>query len=318
MNTEPSSHTMEALQISEERFRSAFEFAAIGMALVAPDGRWLQVNHALCELVGYTEQELLQIDFQTISHPADLDSDLDYVQKLLAGTIRSYQMEKRYIHKDGRIVWILLSVSLLRDANGQALHFISQIQDITARKHLEEELRAANARLETLASSDGLTGLKNYRAFSEQIIIEWQRARRHSLPLSLVMLDIDGFKRFNDSYGHPAGDRALSEIGRILQASARTSDCAARYGGEEFALILPHTDHAGAQVFAERLRISIEQAVWDKAALTASIGVATLGQEHQDCSDLIDAADQALYHSKAKGRNRVTHARSLALYPAHL
>ncbi len=183
---------------------------------------------------------------------------------------------------------------------------------------LKKELHAVNARLETLASSDALTGLKNYRAFSEQIVIEWQRARRHTLPLSLVMLDIDAFqalqRQLRSSRRRPRVERNRAHH----PGSARTSDCAARYGGEEFAVILPHTDHAGAQVFAERLRSAIEQAVWDKAALTASIGVATLGQEHQDCSDLIDAADQALYHSKAKGRNRVTHARSLALYPAHL
>ncbi|MEG3880765.1 PAS domain S-box protein [Microcoleus sp. herbarium7] len=136
----------EALRESEERFRSAFDDAAIGMALVAPDGRWLQVNRSLCALLGYSEQELLATTFQAITHPDDLDTDLGHARQLLAGKIRTYQMEKRYFHKLGYIVWILLSISLIRDARGEPL-FIAQIQDITQRKQAEEALSASQARL---------------------------------------------------------------------------------------------------------------------------------------------------------------------------
>ena len=107
----------QELKKSEERFRSAMEYAAIGKALVAPDGRWLKVNHSLCKMLGYSEDELLNIDFQTVTHPADLESDLDYVSQMLAGEIETYQMEKRYIHKQGNTVWVLLSVSLVHDCN---------------------------------------------------------------------------------------------------------------------------------------------------------------------------------------------------------
>ena len=133
------------LRESEERFRCAFEFAAVGMALVAPDGRWLRVNQALCRIVGYPAEELLQIDFQTITHPDDLDADMAYVRQMLDGTLAHYEMEKRYFHKEGRTIWILLSVSLVRDDNGAPRYFISQIQDITERKRLERALLEATS-----------------------------------------------------------------------------------------------------------------------------------------------------------------------------
>src|SRR3981189_682375 len=128
---------------SEERFRGAFEFAAIGMALVAPDGRWLRVNRSLCRIVGYTAAELLARAFQSITCEEDLDTDVGYMRQMLDGSMSHYDMEKRYLHKDGHIVWALLSVSLVRDAMGQAMYFVSQIQDITERKRLERALREA-------------------------------------------------------------------------------------------------------------------------------------------------------------------------------
>ena len=133
-----------ALRESEARFRGAFDSAPIGMALVCTDGRWLQVNDSLCRIVGYTSDELLATDFQTITHPDDLDADLELVRQLLAGDIRDYQMEKRYLHKNGSHVWVLLSVSLVRNDCGEGLYFISQMQDITERKQamwLESERR---------------------------------------------------------------------------------------------------------------------------------------------------------------------------------
>jgi PAS domain S-box-containing protein len=142
--------TEDALRESQEQFGSAFRDAAIGMALVGTDGRWLQVNPALCELVGYTEQELLASTFQAITHPDDLDIDLAFVRQMLTGEIRTYQMEKRYFHKQGQIVWILLSVSLVHDPFGQPLYFISQIQDITERKQVQEKLRESEARFRAI------------------------------------------------------------------------------------------------------------------------------------------------------------------------
>jgi PAS domain S-box-containing protein len=146
-------HVEDALRESETRFRSAFDDAAIGMALVGLDGRWLQVNHSVCEILGYAEEEMLETTFQAITHPDDLEVDLAYVRRLLDGEIRSYQMEKRYFHKYGHIVWVLLSVSLVRGAGGEPLYFISQIQDITARKRAEQALLESEKRYRTLVEN---------------------------------------------------------------------------------------------------------------------------------------------------------------------
>jgi len=148
--------TERALRESEERFRLAFEFAAVGMAIVGPDGHWLRVNHALCQIVGYSAEELLSIDFQSITHPEDLVPDLASMRQMLDGSISYFQTEKRYFHKSGRIVWALLSVSAVRDERGEFLYFISQIHDITARKEAEARLLESDFRYR--ATADLLPG----------------------------------------------------------------------------------------------------------------------------------------------------------------
>jgi diguanylate cyclase (GGDEF)-like protein/PAS domain S-box-containing protein len=140
----------EALKESEQRFRSSFDDAAIGMALVAPDGRFLQTNRSLCEILGYPEEELLGKTFQDLTHPEDLDTDLDQVRRMLAAEIRTYQMEKRYLHREGHVVWVLLSVSLVRDEEGEPLYFVSQVQDVSERKRAGEKLREAEEKYRTL------------------------------------------------------------------------------------------------------------------------------------------------------------------------
>jgi PAS domain S-box-containing protein len=128
----------EDLRESEERFWSAFESAAIGMGIVAKDGKWLRVNNSLCDMLGMTEQELLSTDFQAITHPDDLALDLEYVRRMLAGEIRTYRMEKRYLHKQGHFIWILLCVSLVHDQLGEPMYFLAQIQDISDLKAAHE------------------------------------------------------------------------------------------------------------------------------------------------------------------------------------
>lgn len=137
---------------SEQRFMQAFNTSPIGMALVSLEGKWLDVNDALCKSLGYTESELLQKTFQDITHPEDLDLDLDYVQKMITGEIDTYQMEKRYFHKDGHIVWVLLSVSMVSDGD-EPLYFVSQIMDISALKEKEQALVEKNEELEKLNTS---------------------------------------------------------------------------------------------------------------------------------------------------------------------
>ena len=152
------------LRTAEELFRRTFEGSAIGVALVAPDGRWLEVNPALCDLLGYTAAELLAGSFQEITHPDDLQTDLELVADVLAGRLEGYEMEKRYLRKDGSAIWGLLTVSLVRAEDGTPLHFVSQVQDITARKQAE-------AALAHQATHDDLTGLWNRRRMDEELLV---------------------------------------------------------------------------------------------------------------------------------------------------
>ena len=173
------------------------------------------------------------------------------------------------------------------------------------------QLASANARLETLAQTDGLTGLKNHRTFHERLADEVQRTQRYEIPLSLLLIDVDCFKTYNDAFGHPAGDQVLKQVGQILQSGIRASDLAARYGGEEFVIILPHTGPEGACRIAENLRTALEQACWPDRAITASIGVSTWTPDTAHGTALVAQADEALYHSKRTGRNCVSHFTAL-------
>lgn len=176
----------------------------------------------------------------------------------------------------------------------------------------QRELEEANARLGTLAETDPLTTLKNRRAFERTLDREFAFATRTGIPLSLIVLDIDRFKKYNDLLGHPAGDEALRIISRLLLRSVRQMDLVSRYGGEEFIIILPGTDQPGANTMAERLRRSIEDHPWPGLPVTASLGLATfVPGAAEDCTspdELFARADTALYYAKSTGRNRVVHA----------
>ena len=179
-------------------------------------------------------------------------------------------------------------------------------------ERLASELSDANSRLKELVSRDGLTGLHNHRYFQEILEKELARAQRYNTPVSLIMFDIDFFKKVNDNYGHPAGDLVLMNLARVVEGAVRPSDIVARYGGEEFAVILPETDRSGMKVFAERLRRCIEGistiANNKHINVTISAGGVSFSPKQPQFSkqDLIDAADRGLYQSKRNGRNQVT------------
>lgn len=169
------------------------------------------------------------------------------------------------------------------------------------------ELERVNAKLEDLATSDGLTGLKNHRAFQERLADEIQRGARHYAPLSLMMLDVDHFKQYNDQFGHPTGDQVLKQVAAILQANSRVTDFVARYGGEEFVILLPHTGRTIAADVAERIRASVADHPWELRQITVSIGVTSIDTMVISSMEIVEAADRALYMSKSSGRNRVTY-----------
>lgn len=183
----------------------------------------------------------------------------------------------------------------------QAEHIVEQ----------QRKLEEANAQLQALATLDGLTQLKNHRAFKEKLEEEMPRAARYGQPLSLLLMDIDYFKQFNDTFGHPAGDEVLRTVAQLLRDNTRATDFVARYGGEEFAVLMPNTDQDWSYHLAERLRLSIEREPWTRRSVTASFGAATFQDTRVDAvspAQLLQSADRALYHSKRTGRNTVTHA----------
>ena len=291
------------IEESEARFRATFDEAAIGMALVSKEGGFVRANASLCRLLGYAEAELQQTTFQELTHPDDLDKDLALLGEVLAGTRHSYQLEKRYLRKGGEVIWALLSVATVRDANGEVRYFISQIQDISERKRMLDRLRDQ-------ANLDYLTGLHNRRYFIERGAQELARAIRYDKPLSLLMLDIDEFKQVNDTRGHRTGDLVLRHLSRMLGEALRSVDLCGRLGGEEFAVLLPETDAPAAAEIAERLRAAVAAVAvvpeeGPPIRYTVSIGVTTLEHADVNIDTLLGLADQALYEAKRSGRNRV-------------
>jgi diguanylate cyclase (GGDEF)-like protein/PAS domain S-box-containing protein len=291
-----------ALEEAEERFRRAFDDAPIGMALVAPDGRWLRVNQTLTEITGYTEAQLLGRTFQDITHPDDLENDLEHVGRLLAGEIRSYQIEKRYLRPDGKPVWIMLSVSLVRRPDGEPLYFVSQIEGIGDRKRAERELKR-------LAEHDSLTGLFNRRRFREELHRELARIGRQRRHAALLFIDIDRFKKVNDSLGHKSGDAVLEAVAQRLIGRLRATDVVARLGGDEFAVLLVDTkDTDDARRIADDLAAAVRskpvRVGGHELKVTVSIGVVGLGERTDDDTALV-AADNAMYRAKRDGRDRI-------------
>ncbi|ALO46007.1 diguanylate cyclase [Pseudohongiella spirulinae] len=184
------------------------------------------------------------------------------------------------------------------------------VYDVTEIATRKKELESANESLRLVSRTDGLTKLYNRAYWEECLKLEFQRSQRSGRPASLILLDIDHFKTFNDTHGHQAGDQALRMVGQLLQKFRRATDTAGRYGGEEFGIILPETTVEQAKIFAERLRLKIatSDVIWDgeSLALSISIGISALQADMNTHQDWIEASDNALYQSKAAGRNRVS------------
>jgi diguanylate cyclase (GGDEF)-like protein len=218
--------------------------------------------------------------------------------------------------------WLAVTVCCIGTAASGRTRCSYVALDVTAQKVVEQELRrsqqqleAANVQLSQLARTDALTGLRNRGAFNERLIKEVTRVTRYHTPLSLLLIDIDHFKAYNDTYGHVAGDEVLRTIGRLFEEQARQSDQVARYGGEEFAIILPNTDEAESVLAAERIRRSVDRAPWPERRITISIGAATY-HAPWTAEQLVELTDRALYSAKDLGRNLVVHASHLPLESA--
>jgi diguanylate cyclase (GGDEF)-like protein/PAS domain S-box-containing protein len=282
----------------QARFESAFTSAPIGMALVDMQGAWLQVNDALCRILGRTRDELKETTLQAITHPEDIERDQASLHDLLAGAVPGYQVEKRYRHAWGHYLWVLLTVSLVRDQNGEPLYLVSQIQDISERKELA-------TRMEYLIDHDFLTGLFNRRRFQEELTREVERKSRYGAKGGAHDRSRQ-LQGVNDDFGQ-GGDDLLKGVAGALRHRMRQTDVLARVGGDEFAVLLPETDADQAQIVAEGLvkALGRQVAVLGERTIciTASIGVAVFADLR--AVELLEFADLAMYEAKESGRNQV-------------
>jgi diguanylate cyclase (GGDEF)-like protein/PAS domain S-box-containing protein len=303
----------ESLRESEQRLKAIFDNAAVGIGLTDNAGRSIIANARGAQQLGYTLEELAQRSNLELTHPDDRAETVERMQRLVRGEIQGYRIEKRYFRKDGSIFWADLSVSAVYDDNGQIAYLLGIVVDITERKQLEHQLHQANMLLQEQAIRDPLTGLYNRRYLDETLPRELQRATRQGQPVGVIMLDIDHFKRVNDTYGHNVGDTLLRAVGAFLQHNTRGEDIACRYGGEEFTLVLPGASPEDACQRAEDLRVGIQAlAVAHQGQtldmVTASLGVAIFRMHGTTADALVSAADEALYQAKHSGRNRVVMA----------
>lgn len=289
----PQSFPAGAPSAAHDRFEATFHHAPVGIAHVAPDGRFIDVNAQFARITGHSREDLLADGFQRITHPDDLESDMVQVSQLLAGDTSRYRMEKRYIAGDGDIVWVALTVALIRDAAGEPAYFISMIEDIG------EMRRARHA-----ATRDPLTGLLNRRGFDERLERVRAAARTNGSCFTLVYLDLDSFKRINDVLGHARGDSCLVDVARALGDVAAPGDRIARIGGDEFMLLLPSIDAANVPVFLGRLRDALCRIVvapgW---TVRGSLGAVTLeGSDPRPSAALMQLADAEMFIDKRRNR----------------
>lgn len=293
------------------------------------DGIWdhnlITNNHFLSprcrEILGYLDHEVDSFEeWVNMIHPNDRDYVLYAFQNHLQGNTPNYVAEYRMRCKDGTYKWLLSRGQVFWDENGTAIRMVGSLTDISDRKQTEialqrakEKIEVANKELQHLARFDELTQIANRRYFDEYLLQEWQNLEKSQLPLSLIFCDVDYFKSYNDTYGHPAGDQCLANIASaISSAIRRPEDLAARYGGEEFAVILPHTSLIGAVEVAKIIQSNIKQLQIPHTNsnvypyVTLSFGIATIiPTTDLSSSHLVAAADRALYWAKVEGRDRI-------------
>jgi diguanylate cyclase (GGDEF)-like protein/PAS domain S-box-containing protein len=275
--------------------RGAFDHAAIGMAVVSVDGSWLQVNEALCKLLGYSEQELRATSFQRLTHAEDLTDVQSCIQRVIEGYIQSHEQEKRYIHEQGHTVWVQWHVSLLKDSETGTKRLFFQVQDIGDRKKAEEKL-----------TQDTLTGLPNRARFYDLLKLRVGRNQDDKdRQCAVLLLDVDRFRLVNDSLGKASADQLLIQIAQRVKTCMRQGDVLARVGGDEFAVLL---DDVSGEDEASSVATRIQQALSISFNLlgrevytTLSIGITLISDYSEQVSDILRDAETAMHQVKPLG-----------------
>lgn len=275
--------------------------------------RFTYIGPQIEGVLGWRQDSWLTVnDWAERIHPEDRQRTVDFcVAQSQQGM--DHEADYRALTPDGDYVWIRDVVHVIRKPDGGVDCLVGFMFDIDERKRAEDKILQLQKELEALSYRDPLTGIANRRMFDRILDVEWGKARAAGEPLSLVMIDIDFFKQYNDRYGHPQGDACLKAVAQVLDGgAARTRDLCARVGGEEFALLLPATDEAAALGVAERCRRLLARAALPHACsavaevVTCSVGVATLVPGgNEEPGRLVDLADTRLYEAKRAGRNRV-------------
>jgi diguanylate cyclase (GGDEF)-like protein/PAS domain S-box-containing protein len=271
-------------------------------------------------LLGWAQSSWVSAeDWATRMHPDDREKVVEFCISQSQNGV-DHEADYRALTAAGDYVWIRDVVHVVRDDNGEVDSLIGFMFDISERKKTEEQLLTLQKQLEEYSYKDGLTGVANRRMFDTVLATEWANAQRTQQPLSLILLDIDHFKQFNDHYGHVQGDDCLKSVGQALsRAASRPRDFVGRFGGEEFVLVLPETDEAAARHIAERCRQQVRQQRIPherssvSSMLTISLGVGTIVPGPQDRPlDFLNSIDKLLYQAKQRGRDRLEVARTPA------
>ena len=297
---------VEALRQSEEKYRTLFEDSRDAIAITDRKGTFLDVNKAMLDLFGYTKEQIMRMRFQDL-----------YVDPADAGRFRQ-EIEQRCSLRDsevslstkgGKVLHCLFIVSQKRSETGTVTGYQGIVRDITAQKAMEEALRESEKRYKDLSITDDLTGLFNQRHFYNQLRVEMDRIQRYKHPLALLLLDVDNFKIYNDTYGHLAGDKVLAKLGEVIRKSIRKTDSAYRYGGEEFTVILTETRGQDAGVAAERIRKGFSEEIFfpvplEPVHVTLSVGIADY-RDGEEITSFVKRVDQNMYEAKRKGKNCV-------------
>lgn len=293
-----------------ERFKHLFSEVATGQVLLSPEGKILTVNRAFCEMLGYPEAELLTIPWSSLSHPDDLAIGRDEFARLLAGDIPYFQVEKRYLDKDGSALWALVNVAAVRDDQGRLEHVVAQIQDITARKRAEQALEEARRAFDHQSLYDPLTGLPNRHLVRDRLDQAISQAHGSAAQLALLVMDLDHFKEVNDALGREVGDDLLWQVARRLMEAVPEGQTLARLPGDEFALLLTNAGVGSARGVADRILAALDRPFTvhgNVLDLGASIGIATYPEHGDDADSLFSRADMAVSVAKRSPRSYSTY-----------
>ena len=291
---------------SEQKFRLLFEASRDAIVMTDQSGKFTDVNQAALDLFGYTRQGLMQTNFVKLYiDPSDGTKFQQSIEKTLS--VKDYEVKLR--HKDGRQMVCMFTVSAILDNDQRIAGYQGVIRDISKIKQTENALKKSEKKYRDLSITDPLTTLYNLRHFHTQLSLEIKRANRYDHPLSLLLLDVDSFKKYNDTHGHLEGDHVLVKLGQVIHKCLRAIDSAYRYGGEEFTVILPETKGKDAFVVAERIRTHFKATEFfpvaeKKSHLTISVGVSQYRPGEQATS-FIDRTDKAMYQAKNEGKDKV-------------